>query len=497
MEEHTAPAPIQIDEEMRAAIEEKRTKAITRRNARQKQIDANKVKAASTKKRRIELNEHKRRLEFAEYRKLHDPFYSDDEGESDAIHSAPRREASGPGSASSSTTPWEASGQEPVVGRATCSENTNVCKDDGVNRCPDGDVQQGCATADEEGPDIQVTTAQVQQKRNETYGSFWPPKRACYRLDRVQPQAKEQEDMGYAPWDETDSEEEQDAAGVTPMGVGGSGATDLACPEGVFSEQPAETSPGLKEGTPHLKERNGEEPPGVGQATCSDTDVSPTLAPVDNHAIDLASTQMQCKEEAIKKRANSLPVCRRSVSSTDPMPCRCKVCRDKGSTGSSQKAARIETTTTAEVHEVVCKDVCKACGHELGDEECCTNESVTKKPRLTMGSDRAGERQKQAEVRRLKEQARVQEVASVRPTESVSSKAAGIESATKKPRLTAGSGRAGERQKQAEAKRLKEQARLREAASIRPREIPSLSAAVTTAQKSLAKLRDRVNAKED
>ena len=112
--------------------------------------------------------------------------------------------------------------------------------------------------------------------------------------------------------------------------------------------------------------------------------------------------------------------------------------------GSSQKVARICIASTADVHDVINKGVCESCGHELGAQECCTNESVTKKTRITMGS-----------------------------------------------------GRAGERQKQAEARRLKEQARLQEAASLRPREILTTSAAVTTAQKSLARLREWVNAKKD
>ena len=86
---------------------------------------------------------------------------------------------------------------------------------------------------------VQVMTAQVQHKRSEEFGSYWPPKRPCLDLDKNQPtrcdDALAQE--GYAPWDETDSDGEQDPAGVALMGVGGFGATDPACPDGAFSEE--------------------------------------------------------------------------------------------------------------------------------------------------------------------------------------------------------------------------------------------------------------------
>ena len=70
-----------ITDEQREQIAARKAATMQRKAAREELRKSNQAKAIETKRRRIELNGQERRREFAEYRKLHDPFYSDEEEE--------------------------------------------------------------------------------------------------------------------------------------------------------------------------------------------------------------------------------------------------------------------------------------------------------------------------------------------------------------------------------------------------------------------------------
>ena len=108
---------------------------------------------------------------------------------------------------------------------------------------------------------------------------------------------------------------------------------------------------------------------------------------------------------------------------------------------SSQASVQIDLTDNRILREDNEPPLCSSCGHDAGSEECCRQQHPSKRVRIGATSVRAGERQRQ-EDSRLK----------------------------------------------------KEQLRLLETASTRPRNILSVSEAVTPAQKTLAKLRERVTA---
>ena len=92
--------------------------------------------------------------------------------------------------------------EHPGVGRATCltgDDDTGACS---TMECDAiGVVQDTCSD---------FPMAQEEPKRKEAYGNYWPlSKRVCYSLVRNQLQRIEAEaDTGYAPWDESDLEDE-------------------------------------------------------------------------------------------------------------------------------------------------------------------------------------------------------------------------------------------------------------------------------------------------
>ena len=89
MDEADAPTPPPaipvVTPAIREAIEVKRAEAMRRKQAREELAASNRLKAAATKRRRMELQEQKNQREFMEYRKLNDPFYTDSEDEEGGV----------------------------------------------------------------------------------------------------------------------------------------------------------------------------------------------------------------------------------------------------------------------------------------------------------------------------------------------------------------------------------------------------------------------------
>jgi hypothetical protein len=111
---------------------------------------------------------------------------------------------------------------------------------------------------------------------------------------------------------------------------------------------------------------------------------------------------------------------------------------------------------------------------------------------ITAPKSRAGERQRQAEDKRLKEHARNAAVEQLR-VEELRARALGIEI---QRAVAAAPNRAGERQRQAENKRRKQEAAEAEAATKRRRTICAETESMTPAQSKMAQMRARVTARE-
>ena len=153
------------------------------------------------------------------------------------------------------------------------------------------------------------------------------------------------------------------------------------------------------------------------------------------------STDSEDSEEPVE------PVCKRSVASVDLMPCRCPVCCEAADAAAAAVTAaaavevrRVQDIVHAPVETPVQQKImCTKCGHDTEDMLCCQNKRTY-----------------------------AQVVAS---------------------------GRTGERQRQEQSKRRKEQHRLEEEALLRPRIIPSLDQAQSSAQSAMARIRERMLAR--
>lgn len=82
----------------REAIAVKRAEAMRRKQAREALAASNRLKAAATKRRRIELQQQQNQRDFHEYRKHNDPFYTDSEEEEGGVADPKTEGDHGPGS---------------------------------------------------------------------------------------------------------------------------------------------------------------------------------------------------------------------------------------------------------------------------------------------------------------------------------------------------------------------------------------------------------------
>ena len=135
------------------------------------------------------------------------------------------------------------------------------------------------------------------------------------------------------------------------------------------------------------------------------------------------------------------PVCKRGVGSVDPMPCICPVC--VGGPTKTQDGAMVQEVAHPPFQQ---PPVCTKCGHDIDDRLCC----MARQPQL--------------------------------------------QSATSHP-TSKGTKRAGERQRQEQARRLKERRQLEEDALLRPRAIPNMAQAQNPAQAAMARVRERMLAR--
>ena len=88
-------------------------------------------------------------------------------------------------------------------------------------------------------------------------------------------------------------------------------------------------------------------------------------------------------------------------------PVQCNLLKDKEDVTMTAARAQLFETPVIEPHDD--GTLCTNCGHSLGEEECCKSKVSGATGR------RAGERQRQAAKRQQKEQERLQEAASFRP----------------------------------------------------------------------------------
>ena len=79
-EQEVAPVVI-IIQIQRDQIAVNREKAMGEKRKRDAQVAQNRLKAESTKRRKAEIEDERRRQEFHEFRRLNDPFYTDSEEE--------------------------------------------------------------------------------------------------------------------------------------------------------------------------------------------------------------------------------------------------------------------------------------------------------------------------------------------------------------------------------------------------------------------------------
>ena len=77
-----------ISQEQRDKIADNKARAVGIKRKREIQKALNSEKAAATKVRRTQLEQEKRQREFTDFRRLHDPFFSDDEQEAEALDPA-------------------------------------------------------------------------------------------------------------------------------------------------------------------------------------------------------------------------------------------------------------------------------------------------------------------------------------------------------------------------------------------------------------------------
>ena len=133
-------------------IAAKRAATISRKHKRELQIAANKVKAADTKRRKLELNRVKQQEAVHEFRRLNDPFFTDDENEDADMQPEPEvMNINRPGS-STDTYPPAQHGDMPIVALEVPAP-TEDCQAEGwleeclgqiieeqqrVQPCPDG-----------------------------------------------------------------------------------------------------------------------------------------------------------------------------------------------------------------------------------------------------------------------------------------------------------------------------------------------------------------------
>ena len=164
-EEETVIEMVTITEEQRQRIATKKAAALQRKLAREELKRSNQAKAIATKRRKIELNGQDRLREFAEYRRVHDPYYSDDEEEhTRARGTAPPPQAySGEGdspptagqfdeSAMSGQESWATSGQVGTGAQSETEEGTGALQL-GTGAQVDGrdSMQSLCTVSDDQG----------------------------------------------------------------------------------------------------------------------------------------------------------------------------------------------------------------------------------------------------------------------------------------------------------------------------------------------------------
>ena len=109
------------------------------------------------------------------------------------------------------------------------------------------------------------------------------------------------------------------------------------------------------------------------------------------------------------------PVCKRGVGSADPRPCACDVCStavggiEHGvAEPRFQIDSRASSSTSPQAQDGI---LCTKCGHDVKDELCCQAKRTYAQ---VVTSGRAGERQRQELARRLKNQRRLEEEAQLR-----------------------------------------------------------------------------------
>ena len=131
---------------------------------------------------------------------------------------------------------------------------------------------------------------------------------------------------------------------------------------------------------------------------------------------DILTEERQARDDGTDTEAEIVePVCKRGVGSADPRPCACYVCStavESMAHGVAEPQVQVTSSPSSSTSPQIQEDVlCTKCGHDVKDELCCQAKRTYAQ---VVTSGRAGERQRQELARRLKNQRRLEEEAQVR-----------------------------------------------------------------------------------